>query len=95
MRQIWTLLSCMEPQSERFGTLRNPWIYNRAIFRTLAYLEPDASTKACRTCKIIMHIYGPDIVRSLFKHFQGYLGVLRHTHVHSFKVERGGLAYHI
>ena len=27
-----------------FGTLRNPFIYNRAIFRTLTYLDTKASS---------------------------------------------------
>ena len=50
-------------------------MYNRAIFRTLAYVKLDASSKACRTCKMIMHLQSPTIVRSLFEHFQGYLGI--------------------
>ena len=41
LRHIKALLRHMEPKSDIFGTLRNPYIYNRAIFKTLAYLEPD------------------------------------------------------
>ena len=39
----WELLSHVKSQSDILGTLRNPSIYNRAIFRTLAYLEPKIS----------------------------------------------------
>ena len=57
-----------------FGTLCNSCIYNHAIFRTLAYLELEASSKDCRACKMIMFIQSSSIVRtdSLFKYFQGY-----------------------
>ena len=73
LRHIQALLSRMDI----FGTLRNPCVNNRAIFRTLAYLEPEASSKACGTCMMIMLIQSPGIVRSIFKHFQGYLGIFR------------------
>ena len=33
-----------------------PYMYNCALFRTLAYLEAEASLKSCQTCKMIMHI---------------------------------------
>ena len=49
--------------------LHNPCIYNRVIFRILAYLEPEGSSKACRTCKMILHIQIPGTV--------GYLGIFR------------------
>ena len=39
-----------------FGTLRDPCMYNCALFRTLAYLEAKASLKSCQTCKMIMHV---------------------------------------
>ena len=57
----------MEPESDIFGDLRNPCIYSHAILRTLVYLEPEASSKACRKCKI----------SCIFKHFQGYLSIFR------------------
>ena len=41
-------------------------IYNGATFRTLAYLEPAASSKVCQTRKMIMHIQSPDIVRTVY-----------------------------
>ena len=87
--------------SEIFGNIRNPCIYNRAIFRTLAYLEPKASSKACRTCKMIMHIQSPGIVRtiysSIFKDIYAYSEILilryifSHIHRRSVNGERGGL----
>ena len=50
----------MEPQSDIFGTLCNPCMYNHAIFRTLACLEPKTSSKACQTCQMIRHIKSPE-----------------------------------
>ena len=41
------------------------------MFRTLTHLEH----KTCRVCKMIRHIRSPGIVRTLFKYFQGYLGI--------------------
>ena len=50
VQEYWATLRYIEAYSGTIGeygaiiryvwTLRNPWIYNRAIFRTLAYLEP-------------------------------------------------------
>ena len=54
-----------------FGTLRNPRIYNRAIFRTPEHLEPEASSKASRTCKMIMHIQSP-LPRGIFRNIDAY-----------------------
>ena len=74
----------MQPKSDIFGNLCNPCIYNRAIFRILAYLEPKASSKACRICKMIMHIKEPwHSENYLFKHFQGYLGIFRNIDAYS------------
>ena len=56
LSHVQALLRRMEPLSETFGTLRNHCIYNRAIFRTLAYLEPKATSKDCQTCKMIRDI---------------------------------------
>ena len=58
----------MEPQSD--------------IFRTLAYLEPESSSKTYWTRKMIMHIQSSNIVRtvysSIFKDIQAYSGILTH-----------------
>ena len=70
----------MKPQSKLFETLRNPCIYHRAIFRTLDFLYPEASSKSCRTCNMIMHIQSPGIVRTVysnvFKDILEYSGIL-------------------
>ena len=46
----------------------------------MAYLEPKASSKACRTCKMIMHIQNLGIVRtvhlSIFKGIDAYSATL-------------------
>ena len=34
--------------------------------RTLAYLEPEASSKVCQTCKMIRDIQSPGIVRTVY-----------------------------
>ena len=41
-----------------------------AIFKTLAHLEPQASSKACQTCKMVRHIQSPDIVRTTYSSFE-------------------------
>ena len=70
----------MEPLSEIFGTLCTPCIYNRAIFRALSYLEPEASSKPCQTCKVTMHIQSPGIAStafsSIFMNIYAYSGIL-------------------
>ena len=44
----------------------------------MSYLEAEASSKACQTCKMIMHIQSPGHSQNnLFKHFQRYLGIFR------------------
>ena len=45
-RHIQALLRHTDPPLDRYRILCNPCIYNRAIFRTLAHLEPEASPKA-------------------------------------------------
>ena len=47
------IFETMEPQQDIFGTLREPCIYIRAILRALVYLQPEASSKASRICKMI------------------------------------------
>ena len=86
LRHIQVLLTHREPLSDIFGTLPNFCMYNRAIFRTLSYLEPKTSSKACRTCKTIMYIQSPGIVRtvytSIFKGTQTCSGILMHIQPH-------------
>ena len=69
----------METQSGIFGPLRDLCIYNRTIFRTLAYLKPEASSKACQIYYDQVHSEPWHSQNSLFKHFQGYLGIFRDT----------------
>ena len=40
--------------------------YQRVIFRTLTYLEREASSKYCWTCKMIMNIQSPSIVKTVY-----------------------------
>ena len=68
------LLRHIEPYLDIFRTLCNPCMYKRTIFRTLAYLEPEASStyilnessEACQTCKMTRHIQRPGIVRTVY-----------------------------
>ena len=83
MSHIRALFKSMELKSDIFGTPRNPCIYNGIIFRTLAYLEPEASSKICRTCKMIMHIQSKHSQNSSFKHFQGCIGIFRNIDAYS------------
>ena len=70
----------IESYLDIFRPLWNSCMYKRTIFRTLAYLEPEASStcilnessEACQTCKTTRHIQN-----SLFKHFWGSLGKFR------------------
>ena len=70
---------------QTFETLSNPFIYNHTIFKTLAYLEPGASSKACWTCNrsCIFRTESWHCQNSLFKHFQGYLGMFRDIDAYS------------
>ena len=70
---LWHIESC----SGIFRNLCNPCIYNLAIFRTLAYLEPEASSKTCRPCKMIRHIPNLDIVTIVYSSifYSRYLGI--------------------
>ena len=65
------LLRDIELYSDIFKTLCNPYIYNLAIFRILAHLEPEASSKAYQKFKIIRHIQSPGTVR------KGYLNIFK------------------
>ena len=72
------IISSIDPYSDMFGTLHNPCIYNCALFKTLAYLVPDSSSKVCWTCHMIMHIQNPCIEQfiqtfsRIFTHIQRY-----------------------
>ena len=67
----------IEVYSVIFRILCNPCIYNRIIFRTLAHLDPQASSKACGTRKMIRYIQSPGIIRTVFSSiFKGYLVIL-------------------
>ena len=48
-------------------------IYQRLIFRTLTYLEPEASLKYCWTCKMIMNIQSPSIVKTVYLSISRYI----------------------
>ena len=61
LRQSEAYSGIIETYEDLIGAWRNCCIYNHSIFRTLAYLKPEASSKACRTCKMIMHIHTPCI----------------------------------
>ena len=77
-RHYWEILCHI--QTSR--TLCNPCLYNRVIFRTLVYLEPEAFSKSCQTFKMIRYIQSPGIVRtvysSIFKDIFGYPEILMH-----------------
>ena len=89
------LLRYIEPYLDILRTLCNPCMYKHAIFRTLAYLEPEASatcilnksSEACQTCKMIRHIQRPCIVRkvysNIFEDLLGYSGILLGIQPHS------------
>ena len=69
-----TLTFTTVPYSELSVTLA--YIYNRTLFRTLAYVEPEASSKAFRTCKMTRHIQVPAIVySSTFEEIHEYSGL--------------------
>ena len=72
LRQSEAYSGIIETYEDLIGAWRNCCIYNHSIFRTLAYLKPEASSKACRTCKMIMHIHTPlhrTVYSSIFKDF--------------------------
>ena len=65
-------------------------------FRTLVSLEPKVSIKACRTCKIIMHIQSPGIIKTVYsnisgisRHIQEYWRIFSHTHRRATRDEKG------
>ena len=85
LRHIQALLWHNVPYSYIFRILC-PSLHNRAIFRTMAYVEPEASSEACQICKMIRHIQSHDINRtvysSTFKDIYGYSGVLMDIQPH-------------
>ena len=40
--------------------------YMTAIFKTSAHLEPQTSSKACQTYKMVRHIQSPDIIGTAY-----------------------------
>ena len=64
--EVYSLLRHVKQYSDIFRTLYNPCIYSRPIFRTAAHLEPEASSKSSRTCKMIRHIQSPSLVKRVF-----------------------------
>ena len=90
-KHYWGIWSHNQEYSELCVT-PDPCIYNRDISTTLAYLESEAPSKACRICKMIMPcIYSGSwhSQNSLFKHFQRHLGILMHTQPHSHVLNLG------
>ena len=75
MRRIQALSRHIEPYSDIFKTLCSPCIYSRTIFTALALMKPEVLSTVCRTCKMTRHIQRLGLIRSLCKHFQGYLPV--------------------
>ena len=86
-RHIEALLRHTEPYSDIFRILWSPCIYNCAIFRTLTYLKPKASSKACPTCKMFRHTQSPGIIRTVYsriiKDLLGYSVILIYLQPHS------------
>ena len=79
LRHIEVYSGIIEAHGAIIKTMCNPCIYNRALFRILAYLELKASSKVFQAYKIIMHIQSPNTVRTvfqeflrIFRHIQGY-----------------------
>ena len=60
----------------------------------MAYLEPKASSKACRTCKMIMHIQSPNIVKTvhlnIFKDIDAYSGTITEQKQDGRKSQKAG-----
>ena len=83
LRHIQALLRDIEPLSNTFKTLCNTCTYSCTIFRTLTHLELEASSKACRICKITRHIQSSGKVKILCKYFQGHLGIFRDIDAYS------------
>ena len=67
--------------------------YMTAIFKTLAHLEPQASSKACQTCKMVRHIQSPDIewliqaFSRLIRDIQGCWCIFSHIYRHPTREE--------
>ena len=58
----------------------------RDLFRTLAYLMPEAYSKPRQIRKMMQHIESPGILRKIysdiFRHIQQYLHMFRHIEGH-------------
>ena len=76
-RHYWGVSTRSQTHSELCVT----FIYSRAIFRTMACLEPETSSKTYRTCKMVMHIQSPTKAFSrIFRPIQGYWCIFSHTY---------------
>ena len=93
LRHIEALLRTIEPYSDIFRTLHNPCIYNRAILRTLAHLEPEASkpVKYVRWSYIFKVLTESQQFIQVFsrtlRDIQGYWCLFSHTHWHATREE--------
>ena len=95
VQAYWEILRHIEAYSGIIEAYGATCLYNRAIFKTLAYSKPEASSKDCPTCKVIMHIQSPVIVKTvyssifsrIFRHIEGYWCIFSHTHK---RATRGG-----
>ena len=95
VQAYWEILRHIEAYSGIIEAYGATCLYNRAIFKTLAYSKPEASSKDCPTCKVIMHIQSPVIVKTvyssifsrIFRRIEGYWCIFSHTHK---RATRGG-----
>ena len=86
-RHIQALLSRTWPYSVIFIALCNPYMYNCTIFRPLAYLERQVSSKACGTPKIsgISRALAQSVqfFQTFSRLFWKYSELLMHIQLHS------------
>ena len=63
----------------------------RSIFRTFAYLMPEAYSKNCQISKIMRYIENPVIVKTVYsgicRHNQGHSTIFSHVHAYSGIIE--------
>ena len=77
MRHIEALLWHIESYSDKLKALCNPCMYNCAIFRTLAYLEPEVFCLSKMSDDQAYSEPWHNTQKSLFKHFEEYLLIFR------------------
>ena len=63
---IQALLRHTESYPDMFRILCNPYLFNHAIIRTLAYLELKVSSKACQTCEMIRFIQSLGLDKTVY-----------------------------